>query len=208
MADFQLPNYSVTQLLNYMLMKEFNEDYLHEYLDGTLDDETRRAVEAHLARSPEARAQLAELQALFASLEALPELPLGTDLSVAVVTAIGQGTATSTTLSAGVARPLPRWVWGLLLGQVVMAIVLLGRVWSALVDWWGTGQAIATDWLATVQMSLLGWVNEFWLGVTAVWQQPNLPTLSIDLPTAQWALLFGLALVVWLAGNRLLFTSD
>jgi len=203
-----LPNYSVTQLLNYMLMKEFNEDYLHEYLDGTLDDETRRAVEAHLARSPEARAQLAELQALFASLEALPELPLGTDLSVAVVTAIGQGTATSTTLSAGVARPLPRWVWGLLLGQVVMAIVLLGRVWSALVDWWGTGQAIATDWLATVQMSLLGWVNEFWLGVTAVWQQPNLPTLSIDLPTAQWALLFGLALVVWLAGNRLLFTSD
>lgn len=189
-------------------MKEFNEDYLHEYLDGTLDDETRRAVEAHLARSPEARAQLAELQALFASLEALPELPLGTDLSVAVVTAIGQGTATSTTLSAGVARPLPRWVWGLLLGQVVMAIVLLGRVWSALVDWWGTGQAIATDWLATVQMSLLGWVNEFWLGVTAVWQQPNLPTLSIDLPTAQWALLFGLALVVWLAGNRLLFTSD
>ena len=203
-----LPNYSVTQLLNYMLMKEFNEDYLHEYLDGTLDDETRRAVEAHLARSPEARAQLAELQALFASLEALPELPLGTDLSVAVVTAIGQGTATSTTLSAGVARPLPRWVWGLLLGQVVMAIVLLGRVWSALVDWWGTGQAIATDWLATVQMTLLSWVNEFWVGITAVWQQPNLPTFSIDLPAAQWALLFGLALVVWLAGNRLLFTSD
>ncbi|MCC6602660.1 MAG: zf-HC2 domain-containing protein [Anaerolineae bacterium] len=189
-------------------MDKFNDELLQEYLDGTLDDETRRAVEAHLARSPEARAQLAELQALFASLEALPELPLTTDLSVAVVTAIGRETAASTTLSAGVARPLPRWVWGLLLGQVAVAVLLLGRVWSALVDWWGTGQAIATDWLATVQMSLLGWVNEFWLGVTAVWQQPTLPTLSIDLPTAQWALLFGLALVVWLAGNRLLFVND
>jgi len=189
-------------------MKEFNDDYLHEYLDGTLDAKTRQMVEAHLARSPEARAQLAELETLFASFEALPELTLGTDLSVAVVAEIGRSTANSTTLSAGVARPLPRWVWGLLLGQVVVAALLLGSVWSALVDWWGTGQAIATDWLATVQMTLLSWVNEFWVGITAVWQQPNLPTFSIDLPAAQWALLFGLALVVWLAGNRLLFVND
>jgi hypothetical protein len=203
-----LPNYSVTQLLNYMLMKEFNEDYLHEYLDGTLDDETRRAVEAHLARSPEARAQLAELETLFASFEALPELPLGTDLSVAVVATIGREMATSTTLSAGVARPLPRWVWGLLLGQVVVAALLLGRVWSSVSTWLGTGQSIATDWVASAQLSLLNALNEFWVGITAVWQQPNLPTFPIDLPTAQWALLFGLALVVWLAGNRLLFTPD
>lgn len=189
-------------------MKEFNEDYLHEYLDGTLDDETRQAVEAHLARSPEARAQLAELEALFSSLDALPELPLGTDLSVAVAAAIGRSTATSTTLSAGVTRPLPRWVWGLLLGQVAVAALLLSRVWSSVSTWLGTGQSIATDWVASAQLSLLNALNEFWVGMTAVWQPPNLPTFSIDLPTAQWALLFGLALVVWLAGNRLLFTSD
>lgn len=189
-------------------MDKFNDELLQEYLDGTLDDQTRRAVAAHLARSPEARAQLAELEALFSSLDALPELPLGTDLSVAVVTAIGRETAASTTLSAGVARPLPRWVWGLLLGQMAVAALLLGRVLPSLLDGLGIGRAITTDWLATVQMSLLGWVNEFWLGVTAVWQQPNLPTFSIDLPTAQWALLFGLALVVWLAGNRLLFVND
>lgn len=189
-------------------MQEFNDDYLHEYLDGTLNDETRQAVEAHLARSPGARAQLAEMEALFSSLDMLPELLLSTDLSVAVVAEIGTETATSTTLSAGVARPLPRWVWGVLLGQVVVAALLLGNVWSSVSTWLGAGQSIATDWLATVQITVLNWVNEFWMGITAVWQQPNLPTFSIDLPAAQWALLFGLALVVWLAGNRLLFVRD
>ncbi len=181
-------------------MNDFNDDLLHEYLDGTLDDETRRLVEAHLARSPGARAQLAELEALFANLEALPELPLSMDLSAAVVAAMGRETA--------VARPLPRWVWGLLLGQMAVAIVLLGTLWSSLQDWLNTGQAIATDWLATAQISVLNGLDAFWAGVTAVGQKPSLPTLTFDLPTAQWALLFGLALVVWLAGNRLLFVND
>ena len=181
-------------------MKDFNDDLLQEYLDGTLDDETRQRVEAHLASSPEARAQLAELEMLFSSLEALPELALSTDLSAAVVTKIGQETA--------VARPLPRWLWGLLLGQVVGALLLLSSVWSSLLDGLGTSQAIATDWLATVRLSFLTWMSEFWVGITAVWQQPNLPNLTFDLPAAQWALLFGLALVVWLAGNRLMFVHD
>ncbi|MFZ1401421.1 MAG: hypothetical protein WAS33_31235, partial [Candidatus Promineifilaceae bacterium] len=76
------------------------------------------------------------------------------------------------------------------------------------VGWWGTSQAIATDWLATAQLAMLNGLDAFWAGVTAVWPQPNLPNLAFDLPAAQWALLFGLALVVWLAGNRLLFTND
>jgi hypothetical protein len=181
-------------------MKDFNDDLLQEYLDGTLDEDTRQAVEAHLANSPEARAQLAELETLFSSLTALPELPLGTDLSVAVVAEIGRETA--------VAKPLPHWLWGLLLGQTVVAALLLGNVWSSLLGWWNMGQAIGTDWFATVQGSLLNWLEEFWQEVTAVWQQPNLPAFSIDLPATQWALLFGLALVVWLAGNRLLFVND
>lgn len=181
-------------------MKDFNEDYLHEYLDGALDAKTRQMVEAHLANSPEARTQLAELAALFSSLEALPELPLGMDLSVGVVAAIGQGTA--------VPHQLPRRLWGLLVGQVVVAGLLLGTMWPSLQDWWGNGRAIATDWLAAVQLAFLNWMSEFWARATAVWQQLTLPNLTFDLPTAQWALLFGLALVVWLAGNRLLFTSD
>ncbi len=181
-------------------MTEFNEDLLQEYLDGMLDDKTRQAVEAHLASSPEARAQLAELQALFHELDALPELPLARDLSAVVVAEIGRETTVSPTL--------PRWLWGLLLGQLFIALLLLGNVWGSLLDWLGNGRAVAVDWFATVQLSVLVWVRDFWLGVTAVWQQPNLPNLTIDLPTSQWALLFGLVLIVWLAGNRLLFTAD
>lgn len=181
-------------------MQEFNEDLLQEYLDGTLDDETRRAVEAHLANSPAARAQLAELEALFSSLDTLPELPLTRDLSAAVVAKIGWETAVST--------PLPRWLWGLLLGQALIALLLLGNVWASLLDWVGNGRDVATDWFATFQLSALAWLREFWAEITAVWQQPNLPNLTVDLPTSQWALLFGLALLVWLAGNRLLFTAD
>ncbi|WP_420628794.1 anti-sigma factor family protein [Candidatus Leptofilum sp.] len=180
-------------------MNEFNEDYLHEYLDGTLDEQTRQAVEAHLAQSPGARAQLAELEGLFSSLDALPELPLGTDLSARVVAAVGQETAVTR---------LPRWVWGLLLGQMAIALLLLGNVWPSLLAWLDNGRAMATDWLATVQLSTSALLTEFWAEVTAVWQSPTLPTFTIELPTAQWGLLLGLALVVWLAGNRLLFTTD
>jgi anti-sigma factor RsiW len=180
-------------------MREFNEDLLHEYLDGTLDDKTRQAVEAHLASSPAARAQLAELEALFGSLDALPELPVTRDLSAAVVAEIGRETAVTT--------PLPRWLWALLLGQVMIALLLAGNVWALLLDWLGNGRQLAVSWINSVQLPTLTFLNEFWMEVAAVWQQPNLPNLTIDLPTSQWALLFGLALLVWLAGNRLLFTE-
>jgi anti-sigma factor RsiW len=180
-------------------MREFNEDLLHEYLDGTLDNKTRQAVEAYLANSPAARAQLAELQALFSRLDALPELPLTTDLSAAIVAEIGQETAVST--------PLPRWLWGLLLVQVLIALLLLGNVWASLLDWLGNGRQLAAEWIKTIQPPTLAFFEQFWAEVTAVWQQPNLPNLTIDLLTSQWALLFGLALIVWLAGNRLLFTD-
>ena len=180
-------------------MQEFNEDLLHEYLDGVLDDKTRQAVEAHLANSSEARAQLAELEALFSSLDALPELPFTTDLAARVVAEIGQETAVSR---------LPRWLWSVLLGQAILSLLLLSNVWSSLLDWLENGRDITQEWVASVQLPTVSWLNEFWAEVTAVWQQPILPTLTFDLPAAQWALLFSLALVVWLAGNRLLFTAD
>lgn len=181
-------------------MQEFNEDLLHEYLDGTLDEERRQAVEAHLASSSDARARLAELQALFSSLDALPELPLTRDLSGAVVAAIGRETAVSTSL--------PRWVWWLLLGQVAIVLLLLGNVWASLLDWLGSGRQLAMSWINSVQLPTLTFFQQFWVEVTAVWQPPNLPNLAIDLPVGQWALLLGLALLLWLAGNRLLFTTE
>lgn len=181
-------------------MQEFNEDYLQEYLDGMLDEEARQAVEAHLASSPQARAQLAELEALFASLDGLPELPLATDLSAGVVAQIQQETAVSTSL--------PRWLWGLLLGQVAIALLLLGDRWLSLLDWLGNGRQLAFAWFDTVQLSTTTFFEQLWANFTSLLQTPDLPNLAINLPTSQWALLFGLALLVWLAGNRLLFTTE
>lgn len=181
-------------------MQEFNEDLLQEYLDGMLDNKTRQAVETHLANSPTARAQLAELQAMFGSLDTLPELPLTADLSAGVVAQIGRETAVTT--------QLPRWLWGLLLGQAILALLLLGNVWASLLDWVGNGRLLASEWINSLQLPTLAFFDQFWTEVTAVWQPPNLPSLTFDLPAGQWALLFGLALLVWLAGNRLLFTAD
>lgn len=179
-------------------MTEFNEDLLHEYLDGTLDDQTRQTVEAHLARSPAARAQLAELEVLFASLDAVPELPLITDLSAGVVAQIQRETATLT----------PRWLWGLLLGQLLVALVLFGDLWMLLLDGLGNGREQVAVWSNTLQISVLTFFEQFWADTAVLFTAPTLPDLTINLPTGQWTLLFTLALLVWLAGNRLLFVND
>ena len=189
-------------------MTEFNEDSLQDYLDGTLDDAARQAVEAHLATSAEARAQLAELEALFSGLAALPEMPLAADLSAGVVAQIRQETAALNEVETAVSTPLPRWLWLLLFSQAVGAVFLLGNRWSVLLDGLENGRQLAVDWFNTVQLPSLNFFAQLWDNFTTLLQTPTLPNLSIDLPTSQWALLFGLALIIWLAGNQLLFTDN
>ncbi|MCP4419055.1 MAG: hypothetical protein GY805_20760, partial [Chloroflexi bacterium] len=181
-------------------MTKFNDDMLQEYLDGTLDEARRQAVEAHLANSSEARSQLAQLEGLFASLDALEELPLLTDLSLGVVEQIRQETA--------VATSLPRWLWGVLLGQVAVALLLFGNRWLLLLDGLANGRQLTVDWFSTVQITILTFLEQLWANLTSLLQAPTLPNLTIDLPIGQWALLFSLALLIWLAGNRLLFTAE
>jgi hypothetical protein len=143
---------------------------------------------------------LAELEALFASLEALPEMSLSMDLSAGVVAQIGRETAVSTSL--------PRWLWLLLLSQVAGAVLLLGLRWSVLLDELANGRQLAADWFSTVQLPDLTFFVQLWVNFTSLLQTSELPNLTIDLPTSQWALLFGLALIIWLAGNQLLFTDS
>ncbi|VAW37431.1 hypothetical protein MNBD_CHLOROFLEXI01-3351 [hydrothermal vent metagenome] len=189
-------------------MQEFNEDYLQEYLDGTLDEDSRRAVEAHLATSPAARAQLAEMETLFAGLEALPEMPLAVDLSAGVVTRIRQETPALSRVEVAVSTSLPRWLWLLLLSQIVGAVFLLGNRWSLLLDGLVNGRQLAADWLSSIQLPSLTLIAQLWANFTELLQTPTLPNLSIDLPTSQWGLLLALALIIWLAGNQLLFTDS
>ncbi len=54
---------------------------LSAYLDGELDARAQQRVAAHLATCPVCAARFAQLQALSASFQALPEEPLGFDLA-------------------------------------------------------------------------------------------------------------------------------
>lgn len=181
-------------------MTEINEDSLQEYLDGTLSDEARQAVETHLASASEAREQLAELETLFAGLEALPEMPLEIDLSAGVVEQIRQETAVS--------NSFPRWLWAFLLGQIAVALLLLGNRWSLLLAGLENGRQLAIEWISSVQLPTLTFFTQLWNNFTTLLQTTRLPNLAVDLPTSQWGLLLGLALIIWLAGNRLLFTDS
>jgi hypothetical protein len=179
-------------------MKEIDDALLNEYLDGTLPEERQQEVEAFLAQSPEGQARLAEWQSLFATFAEVDELPLQTDLSAPVLAAIRADEVVQTTS------------WGLRLlpiVQIIAVVILLGLFWATLLDWLQNGRASLNDLIPTVQIpDVLPWeLMENWL--TAVWQNARTFSLPIDLATSQWLLLVGIALVIWLLGNRLLFTN-
>ncbi len=67
-------------------MKEhLEEEVLHEYLDGVLDVESRRAVETHLSVCRACRAYLQDLQRLFTALAGMKTEDLGRDLTPPVL---------------------------------------------------------------------------------------------------------------------------
>jgi hypothetical protein len=181
-------------------MNEIDEALLNEYLDGTLDEDRRRDVEALLARSPEARAMLVDLKQLFADFEALSDVSLETDLSASIVADIESQSSSF--------RVNSRWLRFLLLGQLVVALLLFSRLWSSVPAWIENGRQAITAPLSSLDISpLLVW-DEIVAWGTAVIEQINVPIPTINLPAGQWILLFALALIAWLAGNRLLFTAN
>ena len=64
------------------------ETLLNEYLDGTLEMQSRLRLEAHLNTHPEAATKLAELRHVFTQLDDLPEVPLWRSLAPSVVAAL------------------------------------------------------------------------------------------------------------------------
>jgi anti-sigma factor RsiW len=173
-----------------------DDTILQEYLDGELDEAQRREVEALLAESAAARAQLAEWQALYAAFDGVTDVPLTTDLAGQVVGQIeGQDTAVS-------AAPWLRW---LLLGQVIAAGVLIWQFLPLLQTWWGYGRIAFT--LPQFQLpAFASWQIVTGWGAALLARLDNLPAFS--LPLNQWLLVIAVVLIIWLAGNRLLFTSQ
>ena len=179
-------------------MKHLDEFQLNEYLDGLLDPASQSAVEAHLAACAACQMALDDLQTVFLMLNEVDEVALTTDLSERVL-AEWQVQAQPESnvwlrpllfLQGAGAIGMVIWLWPVIWGWMVRAETAVAATFSAL-------QPIQFD----LWSWLLGWE-------TAVLQQFQLVRPTIDLATSQWALLIGLALIAWLAGNKFLLTNE
>ncbi len=183
-----------------LMHNHLDETALHEYLDRALDPAAHAGVEAHLAGCSTCTARLAELQALFTALEALPDVPLQRDLSLAVVEAIRP---------ARVASPALQWA---VVAQLAAAVALLVFAWPKIAGQFAgfvTGQIGA--------QVVAGIVNTFRL-LSAQWPAMLVPAMDLSVPSLgvtryapalhlsplSWWLLIAAALVLWLVGNGLL----
>ena len=180
-------------------MNEREEFLIQEYVDGELDDAQRGEVEALLAESAEAQAFLAELRSLNMQFAAVVDVPMPTDLSAQIAQRAQQ---------ASVAEAAPS-LWGrwLLLVQILVAAILLWQLWPRLNDWLGNGRLAFDSFVADVELPTFAF-TELWTGwETAVFEQTDQLVPVINLPPQQWAFIILVVSVLWLAGNRLLFTN-
>ncbi len=180
-------------------MDERDEFLIQEYVDDELDNAQREQVEAVLAQSAEARAFLAELQTLNETFALLTDLPLATDFSAQIEQQVVQHS-----LRAQISS---RWLQMLLLGQLLVVVVLLGLFWSQMSGWLANGRITLNLLLSNIQLPTF----TFGAGIaewgTAVFQQTDQLLPVLNLAPSQWAFLVLTVLIIWLAGNRLLFTS-
>jgi hypothetical protein len=165
-----------------------------------LPETERQTVTAHLETCAVCQAELAELQQLFLALEAVPDLPPTTDLSAAIEAEITHQKAVDSeqfTVNS----------WPLLILEIIAAGVLLFLLWPTVQEW----LLPAFSWQAQFTANMAWPTNISWPDVggwiTAVSRQIQ-PASFIELPAAQWAALIGAALIIWLAGSRLLFTNN
>jgi anti-sigma factor RsiW len=179
-------------------MNHLDEFQLNEYLDGMLDPASQSAIEAHLTACNTCQAALDDLQAVFLMLDEVDEVALTTDLSARV---LAEWQTQSQPESAAWLRPL-------LFLQGAGAIGMVVWLWPVIGGWLvGMETAVATT-LSTfppIQFDLWSRLLEW---ETAVSQQFQLVRPTIDLAAGQWALLIGLALIAWLAGNKFLLTIE
>lgn len=183
-----------------MAMNEREEFLIQEYADGELDDAQRVEAEALLTASAEARAFLAELQSLDLQFAAIADVPLTRDLSAQIVQQVTQESMLDAATS----------LWGrwLLLTQIIIAAILLWQLWPRLDGWLENGRLAFEMLIADIELPTFAFA-ELWTGwETAVFKQTDQFIPVINLPPQQWALLIFIVFVIWLAGNRLLFTNN
>jgi hypothetical protein len=179
------------------------EVMLHAFLDRGLDAEEQAAIDVHLAGCPFCAARLAELQALFARLEDLPDTPLQRRLDGDVLASIRRGAAEPRAYRVAIAVQLAlgalvlvlarHWVIDALTG--LTSIPLQDRLVASVSDAFGD-LSLLWPW---VERSVASLPNPFvdWV--------PRLP--AIPFVMSQWGPVMAAALALWLAGNSLLLRS-
>ncbi|MCP4142273.1 MAG: hypothetical protein GY755_18715 [Chloroflexi bacterium] len=190
-------------------MKHLTESQLNEYLDQMLDYETQQRVETHLASCESCRLEITELQALFISLNELPEIPIAHDLTLGVLAQISK-----------VAKIPLLWKQPIFLAQSIFTFILLlfsmpilSSFWLQIEKWSGeiTFPTIQTPSLAQMVsqfMSLLAWEPETFFFIPELsFSVPTLPTLPIS-PNSNLMLLLALSAgIMWGIGNYSLLRS-
>jgi anti-sigma factor RsiW len=178
-------------------MKHLSDETINECLDQTLAPDQRELVEAHLAACPFCAGRIAELRALFANLDALPDLALELDFAPAVIRQIAE--------QQPISIPWPvRWLAGL---QVVVILLAGVLAWPLAAASLPAGLSIPA---LPSGLELFGLVNIIFAARLNLAGNLRLPALTIpviDLPSA--TLLYsalGLSLL-WLLGNGLFFFS-
>jgi anti-sigma factor RsiW len=171
-------------------------EIIHALLDGELAPEEARRAEDHLAGCLECAREASALQAVFASLASLPELPLGSDLSSVVMVRIrrpGRGVWLVALEGACAALGLAL-AWRPLAG-------LVGSLGLSKLDLWLADGITSLYGLAASTSSAVSVPTAQWLGSLSD-LRISLPLLAVSLPQAA-ALVVG-AIALWFAGNRLL----
>lgn len=172
-------------------MKHLSENLLNAYLDELLEESDRQQADAHLAECKQCHTRLQELQLVFSSLAALPEVSLARDLTPSI-------------LSRLPIRPSlfarPRTIalqWGFVLGVAI---------WSAM-------QIVSFIELPTAENLLRFAMIELPVFSLSAIQIPslslpqlefasfNLPVIGLHFTAGQISLVAVSALLLWLVGN-------
>ena len=170
-------------------MQHLSDETLNEYLDRALAPDLHTETEAHLAACPDCAARLVNLRALFAELDALPDLPLEADIAPAILTRLEQNTP--------LPRPL-RWLTIVQALGVLLAGVLFGPLAETFIQ--GIHLPLSSAFFAEQSAS--------WLQTIANWRIPpimiELPSLNLDLSSTALILTILSISLLWLSANGLL----
>ena len=168
------------------------DEQLNEYLDH--ESAEREQIETHISSCADCAARLTALQALFAEIESLPELPLTHDLAARF----------TPTPSLPVPR-LPRW---LTLTATLQAALALLTVIMAAPFITELLPAVQTPSFADVLIQIQSqWLT--WLDLLSTFQLPTLPQLPvIEISNLMITLTLAGISMLWLIGNGLLLRNQ